>query len=145
MDWSLNAHWVTWAGEFTADRYTHADVHDVKFFRVPMGRSICGWRRTGRVLLGRPRRPHGAPHVRHPRNGFLGMAGWWRGPEVMVGGTYHNGTMIRNGDLYHWGAENDTAGGWLAELAGDNFRGFVNPGDATRGYHDGGAFYTSDA
>ena len=32
MDWSLNAHWVTWAGEFTADRYTHADVHDVKFF-----------------------------------------------------------------------------------------------------------------
>ena len=31
-DWSLNAHWVTWAGEFTHDRYTHADVHDIQFF-----------------------------------------------------------------------------------------------------------------
>ena len=30
------------------------------------------------------------------------------------------------------------------ELAGDNFRGFVNPADGTRGYHDNGAFNYSD-
>ena len=67
---------------------------------------------------------------------FWGWQAGWRSPDVMVGGTYHNGTLIRNGDLYQWGAENDSSGGWLAELAGDNFRGFINPGDPTVGYHD---------
>jgi hypothetical protein len=71
----------------------------------------------------------------------------------MLGGTYHNGTLIRNDDLYYHGdpdenadgnTPSDTSGGWLAELAGDNFRGFVNPGDPTVGYHDGGAFKFSE-
>ena len=146
MDWSLNAHWVTWAGEFTAGRYTHADVHDVKFFTRADGTVDLWVASDGGVFYSADQGDHMEPRMYgiHGTD-FWGWQAGWRGPEVMVGGTYHNGTMIRNGDLYHWGAENDTAGGWLAELAGDNFRGFVNPGDATRGYHDGGAFrYTSD-
>ena len=146
MDWSLNAHWVTWAGEFTADRYTHADVHDVKFFTRADGTVDLWVASDGGVFYSADQGDHMEPRMYgiHGTD-FWGWQAGWRGPEVMVGGTYHNGTMIRNGDLYHWGAESDTAGGWLAELAGDNFRGFVNPGDATRGYHDGGAFrYTSD-
>ena len=75
---------------------------------------------------------------------FWGWQSGWRASNVMVGGTYHNGTLIRNDELYHWGAESDTAGGWLAELAGDNFRGLVNPAYGTRGYHDNGAFNYSD-
>ena len=63
---------------------------------------------------------------------FWGWQSGWRASNVMVGGTYHNGTLIRNDELYHWGAESDTSGGWLAELAGDNFRGFVNPADGNR-------------
>jgi len=146
VDWSLNGHWVTWAGEFTADRYTHADVHDVKFFTRADGTVDLWVASDGGVFYSADQGDHIEPRM-YGLHGtdFWGWQAGWRGPEVMVGGTYHNGTMIRNGDLYHWGAESDTAGGWLAELAGDNFRGFVNPGDATRGYHDGGAFrYTTD-
>ena len=146
VDWSLNAHWVTWAGEFTSDRYTHADVHDVKFFTRADGTVDLWVASDGGVYYSADQGDHIEPRM-YGLHGtdFWGWQAGWRGPEVMVGGTYHNGTMIRNGDLYHWGAESDTSGGWLAELAGDNFRGFVNPGDATRGYHDGGAFrYTAE-
>ncbi|MGB0179883.1 MAG: hypothetical protein ACPF8U_07485, partial [Flavobacteriales bacterium] len=137
VDWSLNGHWVTWAGEFTADRYTHADVHDVKFFTRADGTVDLWVASDGGVFYSADQGDHIEPRM-YGLHGtdFWGWQAGWRGPEVMVGGTYHNGTMIRNGDLYHWGADSDTAGGWLAELAGDNFRGFVNPGDATRGYHD---------
>ena len=152
--WDLNAHWVTWAGEFTADRYTHADVHDVKFFTQSNG-SVDMWVASdgglyyssdeGDIIEPRMYGLHGTD--------FWGWQAGWRGNNVMLGGTYHNGTLIRNDDLYYHGnpdentAENspsDTSGGWLAELAGDNFRGFVNPGDPTVGYHDGGAFKFSE-
>ncbi|WP_306641187.1 VPS10 domain-containing protein [Sanyastnella coralliicola] len=144
-NWSLNAHWVTWAGEFTAERYSHADVHDVKFFSTENG--VDMWVASdGGLYYSADQGDNLEPRM----YGIHGTDFWgWQSGikegDVMVGGTYHNGTHIRNGDLYYWGAEDETSGGWLAELAGDNFRGFVNPGDATIGYHDGGAFrYTED-
>ena len=145
-DWDLNGHWVTWAGEFTADRYTHADVHDVKFFTRSDGTVDLWVASDGGLYHSGDQGDHMEPRM-YGLHGtdFWGWQAGWRGPEVMVGGTYHNGTLIRNGDLYKWGAESDSSGGWLAELAGDNFRGFINPGDPTVGYHDGGAFrFTND-
>ncbi|MGB1075634.1 MAG: PKD domain-containing protein [Flavobacteriales bacterium] len=144
-NWSLNGHWVTWSGEFTADRYTHADVHDIKFFERLDGTVDMWVASDGGLHHSGDQGDHMEPRMYGIQGtDFWGWQAGWRSPDVMVGGTYHNGTLIRNGDIYHWGAESDTAGGWLAELAGDNFRGFVNPADATRGYHDGGAFEFSD-
>ena len=145
-NWSLNAHWVTWAGEFTHDRYTHADVHDIQFFTRADGTVDMWVASDGGLYYSADQGDHIEPRM-YGLHGtdFWGWQAGWRGPEVMVGGTYHNGTLIRNGELYHWGAEDDSSGGWLAELAGDNFRGFINPGDARLGYHDGGAFrFTED-
>lgn len=144
--WSLNAHWVTWVGEFTHDRYTHADVHDVAFFTRPDGTVDLWVASDGGLHHSADQGDHFEPRMYgiHGTD-FWGWQAGWRASEVMVGGTYHNGTLIRNGDLYHYGADSDTSGGWLAELAGDNYRGFVHPADGTRGYHDGGAFaYSND-
>lgn len=149
--WDLNAHWVTWAGEFTAERYTHADVHDVKFFTQENG-SVDMWVASdGGLYYSADEGDNIEPRM-YGLHGtdFWGWQAGWRESEVMVGGTYHNGTLIRNGDLYAFGnpdngAASDSSGGWLAELAGDNYRGFVNPGDPTVGYADNGAFgYTED-
>ena len=144
-NWSLNAHWVTWSGEFTHDRYTHADVHDIKFFKLEDG-SVDMWVASdGGLYYSSDEGDHIEPRM-YGLHGtdFWGWQSGWRASNVMVGGTYHNGTLIRNDELYHWGADSDTSGGWLAELAGDNFRGFVNPADGNRGYHDNGAFNYSD-
>ena len=146
MDWTINAHWVTWSEEFTMDRYTHADVHDIKFFTQEDG-SVDMWVASDGGLYYSSNEGDNIEPRMYGLHGtdFWGWQSGWRASNVMVGGTYHNGTLIRNDELYHWGAESDTSGGWLAELAGDNYRGFVNPADGTRGYHDGGAFnYTTD-
>lgn len=145
-DWSLNGHWVTWAGEFTADRYTHADVHDVKFFQNA-DESVDMWVASDGGLFYSSNQGDNIEPRMYGMHGtdFWGWQSGARHGSVMVGGTYHNGTLIRNGNLYYWGQDSEDSGGWLAELAGDNFRGFVNPGDSTIGYHDGGAFkYTTD-
>ena len=144
--WDLNAHWVTWAGEFTGERYTHADVHDVKFFTQEDGTVDMWVASDGGVYYSSDEGDHIEPRM-YGLHGtdFWGWQSGWRANNVMLGGTYHNGTLIRNDELYHWGADSDTSGGWLAELAGDNFRGFVNPGDPSVGYHDGGRFsFTED-
>jgi photosystem II stability/assembly factor-like uncharacterized protein len=145
-DWSLNGHWVTWAGEFTADRYTHADVHDVKFFQNE-DESVDMWVASDGGLFYSSNQGDNIEPRMYGMHGtdFWGWQSGARHGSVMVGGTYHNGTLIRNGNLYHWGQESEESGGWLAELGGDNFRGFVNPGDSTIGYYDSGAFkYTTN-
>ncbi|MCB0759970.1 MAG: T9SS type A sorting domain-containing protein [Flavobacteriales bacterium] len=146
QNWSLNGHWVTWAGEFTADRYTHADVHDVKFFTTTDGDVDMWVASDGGLFYSSDQGDHMEPRMYGIQGtDFWGWQSGARHGSVMVGGTYHNGTLIKNGDLYYWGADSEDNGGWLAELAGDNFRGFVNPGDSTIGYHDGGSFrYSTD-
>ena len=142
--WTMNAHWVTWVGEFTQERYTHADVHDVKFFQTETGVDL--WIASdGGVYYSADQGDNIEPRMYgiHGTD-FWGWQAGWRAGETMVGGTYHNGTHIKNGDVYHYGFDGALTGGWLGELGGDNFRGFVNPGQGNLGYHDGGAFQFSD-
>ena len=52
----------------------------------------------------------------------------------MLGGTYHNGTLLKDNSTYN----ND----WISTQGGDNYRGFVNFGNPRKVYHDGGVkFY----
>ncbi|MGF1565222.1 MAG: choice-of-anchor J domain-containing protein [Flavobacteriales bacterium] len=143
-DWSMNAHWVTWVGEFTAERYVHADVHDIKFFQTENGVDLW-FACDGGIYYSADEGDTVEPRMYgiHGTD-FWGWQAGWRNGETMVGGTYHNGTMIKNGSIYAWGGDDPEAGGWLGELGGDNFRGFVNPGDGRIGYHDGGSFQFSD-
>ncbi len=144
VTWDMNAHWVTWVGEHTQDRYVHADVHDIKFFQNEQG--VDMWVACdGGVYYSADQGDHIEPRMYgiHGTDFWGWQAGWLNG-ETMVGGTYHNGTLIKNGDLYHWGANDALSGGWLGELGGDNFRGFVNPGQGDIGYHDGGSFQFSN-
>jgi hypothetical protein len=59
---------------------------------------------------------------------FWGFGVGFRNSEVMLGGTYHNGTLLKNGNVYL----ND----WLCTDGGDNFRGFVNYGKENVVYSD---------
>lgn len=142
--WEMNAHWVTWVGEHTQDRYVHADVHDIKFYETADG--IDMWVACdGGIYYSSDQGDHIEPRMYgiHGTDFWGWQAGWLNG-ETMVGGTYHNGTHIKNGEVYHWGGDDALSGGWLAERGGDNFRGFVNPAKGDIGYHDGGAFRFSN-
>lgn len=144
QSWELNGHWVTWAGENTMDRYTHADVHYVKFF--PTENGVDMWIASdGGVYYSSDQGDHIEPRM-YGLHGtdFWGFQAGIKAGDVMAGGTYHNGTLIKNKDVYAFGGESEEYGGWLAELAGDNFRGFINPADPTIGYHDGGSFKFSE-
>jgi PKD repeat protein len=144
QDWELNGHWVTWAGENTMQRYTHADVHFIKFFQTET--SVDMWIASdGGLYYSSDQGDNIEPRM-YGLHGtdFWGWQAGFKAGDVMAGGTYHNGTLIKNNDLYYWGFDQEDSGGWLAELAGDNFRGFINPGDPTVGYHDGGAFRFSE-
>ncbi|HIO16116.1 MAG TPA: hypothetical protein EYN19_04645, partial [Flavobacteriales bacterium] len=99
-NWDLNAHWVTWAGEFTAERYTHADVHDVKFFTQPDGTVDMWVASDGGLYYSSDEGDNIEPRM-YGLHGtdFWGWQAGWRENNVMIGGTYHNGTLLRNDDL----------------------------------------------
>lgn len=144
LDWEINAHWVTWVGANTAARYTHADVHDIKFFQN--GGNVDMWVASdGGLYYSSDQGDNLEPRM-HGIHGtdFWGFGAGFKQGYVMVGGTYHNGTLIRYNDIYQGGLANPLEGGWLAELGGDNYRGFVNYGDNKIGYADNGAFTFSE-
>jgi len=144
VDWEINAHWVTWVGANTHDRYTHADVHDVKFFQ-----SETGWdmwiASDGGLYYSSDEGDNTEPRMYgiHGTD-FWGFQAGFQDGDVMLGGTYHNGTLIKYKDIYKYGATDTESGGWMAEGAGDNIRGFVNFGDNKIAYDDGGSFQFSE-
>lgn len=142
--WSLNAHWVTWVGANTKHRYTHADVHDIKFFEN--GTDVDMWVASDGGLFYSSNQGDSLEPRMHGIHGtdFWGFGTGFKNGNVMVGGTYHNGTLIKYNDIYKGGIIDPNSGGWLAEAGGDNYRGFVNYGDSMVGYHDNGAFTFSD-
>lgn len=140
VSWEQNANWVTWVGQHTAYRYNHADVHDIKFFQHAGGVDmwVCS---DGGLYYSSDQGDTLVPRM-HGIQGtdFWGFQAGFKSGDIMVGGTYHNGTLIKYNDIYHGGLTTPTAGGWLAEVGGDNIRGFVNFGDNNIGYHDYGSF-----
>lgn len=139
-DWTLNGHWVTWVQSGgLKHRYSHADVHDIKFFQN--GSDVDMWVASDGGLYYSSTQGDTLEPRMHGIHGtdFWGWGAGFKEGYVMLGGTYHNGTLIRYNDIYKGGLADPTQGGWLAELGGDNYRGFVNYGDNTIGYSDNGA------
>ncbi len=138
-NWSINGHWVSWVGGIK-HRYTHADVHDVKFFEN--GTDIDMWVASDGGLYYSSTQGDTLEPRMHGIHGtdFWGFGAGFKNGDVMLGGTYHNGTLIKYNEIYKGGLLDPNSDGWLAELGGDNYRGFVNYGDSLTGYHDSGAF-----
>ena len=143
-DWELNAHWVTWVGANTQNRYSHADVHDIKFFQN--GNHVDMWVASdGGLYYSSDQGDNLEPRM-HGIHGtdFWGYQSGFKNGDVMLGGTYHNGTLIKYNNIYKGGLTDPNEGGWLAELGGDNYRGFINYGKPKIAYADNGAFKFSE-
>lgn len=106
--------------------YVHADIHDIQSFGNEMWIACDGGAfytdNEGDTIA---RKMYGVEGT-----DFWGFGtGFWDG-EVMLGGTYHNGTLLKDNDVY--------INGWISTAGGDNIRGFVNQGDDRIVYHDNG-------
>ena len=98
------------------ENYVHADIHDIRFFGEDLWIACDGgifYSDNGGATF--PRKMNGIQGT-----DFWGFGvGFWDG-EVMLGGTYHNGTLLKDNNVYN--------NGWLSTDGGDNIRGFSNFG-----------------
>jgi photosystem II stability/assembly factor-like uncharacterized protein/PKD repeat protein len=111
--------------------YVHADIHDIRFFGDDLWVANDGGifysnddgENFNRKMLG------------IAGTDFWGFGtGFWDG-DVMVGGTYHNGTLLKDNNVY----EN----GWVSTGGGDNTFGQVNYADERKVYYDYGERHLS--
>ena len=127
-------HWVSIDGGFSfncpskwshggSDQYVHADIHDIRFFGNELWIACDGGIFTSSDF--------GATMSRS----MLGIEGtdfWGFGAspqsDVMLGGAYHNGTLLKDNNTYI----ND----WICTGGGDGVRGFVNFGNDRIAYDD---------
>lgn len=104
--------------------YVHADIHDIKIYGNDMWLSCDGgifysndrganWNKRQFGIAG---------------TDFWGFGAGFQDGSVMLGGAYHNGTMLKDGNTY--------VNGWLCTDGGDGTRGFVNPGKPRIAYSD---------
>ena len=97
--------------------YVHADIHDCHFYG-----NDWWWACDGGIFYSSTQ---GDTITRHQK-GIEGTDFWgfgmgaWDADEVLVGGTYHNGTLLRDSNTY--------INGWLSTMGGDNVLGSVNYG-----------------
>ena len=61
---------------------------------------------------------------------FWGFGAGFKDGDVMLGGTYHNGTLLKDNNTY--------LTDWICTDGGDNVRGFVNFGNPRIAYSDYG-------
>ena len=137
QNWETNAHWVTWVGANTKQRYTHADVHDVKFFTH--GNDVTLWTASdGGLYMSENEGDNFEPRM-HGIQGteFWGFGGSYK-EDAMIGGTYHNGTLVHYNDTYPKGKYGK--GGWFAGAAADVTKGYVHEGYGNVMFNEGGMF-----
>jgi len=130
-------HWISTDGgdNFTCpakwshpdkDEYIHADIHDMRYFGNDLWVACDG----GVFYSNNAGDNFDKKMFGISGTDFWGFGAGFSDGEVMLGGTYHNGTVIKDHEVYQ--------GGWLCAEGGDNYRGFVNFADATKVYTDGG-------
>lgn len=106
--------------------YVHADIHDVRYVGDELW-VAC----DGGIFFS----DDDAAVFQRKMKGIAGTDFWgfdsgFLDGEIMLGGTYHNGTLLKDHDVY----EN----GWISTRGGDNIRGYVNFGNPRIVYDDGG-------
>ncbi len=97
--------------------YLHADIHDIRYYGGSEIWAAC----DGGVFYSND----GGATFNRRMFGIAGTDFWgfgvggWTGSQVMLGGTYHNGTLLKDNNVY--------TNGWVSTDGGDNYRGFVHP------------------
>ena len=114
--WSCNGGW-TYSGN--GSKYVHADIHDLRFFGNDMwiasdGGSYYSTNKGASVT----KKMYGIQGA-----DFKGFGAGLTNGDLMVGGTYHNSTLLKYGNVFQGGWVSTSIGG----SGGDNTRGFVNP------------------
>ena len=110
----------------TKPNYVHADIHDIRYFGNEIWIGCDG---------GIYHSTDGGANYDIKMFGIAGTdfwgfgAGFWDG-DVMLGGTYHNGTLLKDHNVY----SND----WISTGGGDNSFGEVNYGNERLVYFDYG-------
>ena len=137
-------HWISSDGGYTftcpskwshsyKDNYVHADIHDIRFYGDDLWIACDGGifysDDTGATVQVRMFGIAGTD--------FWGFGAGHSDPNVMLGGTYHNGTLLKDNQVY-----NDD---WISTDGGDNIRGYVNYGNSRLCYSDyGGKVLSGD-
>ena len=106
--------------------YVHADMHDINIYGQDIWMACDGgifYSNNGNQNI--TRKMYGISGT-----DFWGFDAGFSNSDVMLGGTYHNGTHLKDGNTY--------INGWLCTQGGDNWRGTVNPYNDRIVYHDGG-------
>ena len=114
--WTANGGW-TYTGN--GSKYVHSDIHDLRFFGNDFwiasdGGSYYSTNKGASVT----KKMYGIQGT-----DFKGFGAGQTNPDLMLGGTYHNSTLLRYGNVYQGGWVSTALGG----SGGDNNRGFVNP------------------
>ena len=113
--------------------YVHADIHDINYFGNDLWFACDGGifysENFGDSIYKKMFGIAGTD--------FWGFGAGFKNGDVMLGGTYHNGTLLKDNNTYI----ND----WLCTDGGDNVRGFVNFGNPRIAYSDyGGKILSGD-
>ena len=130
-------HWISTDDGFTFNcpakwshpdkkEYVHADIHDINYYGSNLW-IAC----DGGIFYSN----NAGDSIVKKMNGIAGTDFWGFGSgfkdnNVMIGGTYHNGTLLKDNSTY--------INGWLSTDGGDNVRGFVNFGNPRIAYSDYG-------
>ena len=125
-------HWVSTDGgasftcpaswkESGSPSYIHSDVHEIQQYGNDVWVACDG---------GIYYSTDGGATFNKRMNGIAGTdfwgfgAGGWSGAQVMGGGAYHNGTLLKDNNVY--------TTGWVSTDGGDGSRGMVHPQDDRR-------------
>ena len=114
--WTCNGGW-TYSGN--GSKYVHSDIHDLRFFGNDLwiasdGGSYYSTNKGASVT----KKMYGIQGT-----DFKGFGAGLTNGDLMIGGTYHNSTLLKYGNVYQTGWVSTALGG----TGGDNSRGFVNP------------------